>query len=57
MVAGDLVNIFLMRFLMRELFYHLTNPEEGAILPLGGAAANGVHKGFGLLLLSDIRTA
>lgn len=29
---------------------------EGAILPLGGSAANGVHKGFGLLLLSDILT-
>ncbi len=29
---------------------------EGAILPLGGTAANGVHKGFGLLLLSDILT-
>jgi len=30
--------------------------EEGAILPLGGTAANGVHKGLGLLLLSDILT-
>jgi L-2-hydroxycarboxylate dehydrogenase (NAD+) len=30
--------------------------EEGAILPLGGTAANGVHKGFGLLLISDILT-
>lgn len=30
--------------------------EEGAILPLGGTAINGVHKGFGLLLLSDILT-
>src|SRR5512138_3929151 len=30
--------------------------EEGAILPLGGTAMNGVHKGFGLLLLSDIMT-
>jgi LDH2 family malate/lactate/ureidoglycolate dehydrogenase len=30
--------------------------EEGAILPLGSTAANGVHKGFGLLLLSDILT-
>jgi LDH2 family malate/lactate/ureidoglycolate dehydrogenase len=29
---------------------------EGAILPLGSSAANGVHKGFGLLLLSDILT-
>jgi len=29
---------------------------EGAILPLGGTVANGVHKGFGLLLLSDILT-
>jgi len=29
---------------------------EGAILPLGSTAANGVHKGFGLLLLSDILT-
>ncbi len=39
----------------------LTDPEvyfatEGAILPLGSTAANGVHKGFGLLLLSDILT-
>lgn len=53
MVARALVNIFL----VRELFYHLTNPEEGAILPPGGAAANVVHRGFGLLLLSDTRTA
>jgi L-2-hydroxycarboxylate dehydrogenase (NAD+) len=30
--------------------------EEGAILPLGSTAANGVHKGFGLLLVSDILT-
>ena len=30
--------------------------EGGAILPLGSTAANGVHKGFGLLLLSDILT-
>jgi L-2-hydroxycarboxylate dehydrogenase (NAD+) len=30
--------------------------EEGAILPLGSTAANGIHKGFGLLLLSDILT-
>ncbi len=30
--------------------------QEGAILPLGSTAANGVHKGFGLLLLSDILT-
>lgn len=30
--------------------------EEGAILPLGSTAANGVHKGFGLLLFSDILT-
>lgn len=30
--------------------------EQGAILPLGSTAANGVHKGFGLLLLSDILT-
>ncbi len=29
---------------------------EGAILPLGSTTANGVHKGFGLLLLSDILT-
>ena len=29
---------------------------EGAILPLGSTAINGVHKGFGLLLLSDILT-
>jgi L-2-hydroxycarboxylate dehydrogenase (NAD+) len=29
---------------------------EGAILPLGSTPANGVHKGFGLLLLSDILT-
>lgn len=39
----------------------LTDPEvyfatEGAILPLGSTAPNGVHKGFGLLLLSDILT-
>lgn len=39
----------------------ITDPEvyfatEGAILPLGSTAANGVHKGFGLLLLSDILT-
>ncbi len=27
---------------------------EGAILPLGSTAVNGVHKGFGLLLLIDI---
>ncbi|HTU03598.1 MAG TPA: Ldh family oxidoreductase, partial [Candidatus Sulfotelmatobacter sp.] len=27
---------------------------EGAILPLGSTPANGVHKGFGLLLLVDI---
>jgi LDH2 family malate/lactate/ureidoglycolate dehydrogenase len=27
---------------------------EGAILPLGSTAANGVHKGFGLLLLVDV---
>ncbi len=30
--------------------------QEGAILPLGSTSANGVHKGFGLLLLSDILT-
>ena len=30
--------------------------KEGAILPLGSTAANGVHKGFGLLLVSDILT-
>ena len=30
--------------------------EEGAILPLGSTAMNGVHKGFGLLLISDILT-
>lgn len=29
---------------------------EGAILPLGSSTAFGVHKGFGLLLLSDILT-
>lgn len=29
---------------------------EGAILPLGSTPAYGVHKGFGLLLLSDILT-
>ena len=39
----------------------ITDPKvyfatEGAILPLGSTAANGVHKGFGLLLLSDILT-
>ena len=28
--------------------------EPGAILPLGSTAANGVHKGFGLLLIIDI---
>ena len=28
--------------------------EPGAILPLGSTAANGVHKGFGLLLLIDV---
>jgi L-2-hydroxycarboxylate dehydrogenase (NAD+) len=27
---------------------------EGAILPLGSTALNGVHKGFGLLLVADI---
>lgn len=37
----------------------ITDPKvyfamPGAILPLGGTAANGVHKGFGLLLLVDI---
>jgi LDH2 family malate/lactate/ureidoglycolate dehydrogenase len=30
--------------------------EPGAILPLGSTAAYGVHKGFGLLLVSDILT-
>ncbi len=30
--------------------------SEGAILPLGSTPAYGVHKGFGLLLLSDILT-
>lgn len=30
--------------------------EQGAILPLGSTAGNGVHKGFGLLLVSDILT-
>lgn len=30
--------------------------QEGAILPLGSTIANGVHKGFGLLLVSDILT-
>ena len=30
--------------------------KPGAILPLGSTAVNGVHKGFGLLLLSDILT-
>ena len=29
---------------------------EGAILPLGSSSAFGVHKGFGLILLSDILT-
>jgi L-2-hydroxycarboxylate dehydrogenase (NAD+) len=29
---------------------------EGAILPLGSTPASGVHKGFGLLLVSDIFT-
>ena len=29
---------------------------EGAILPLGSSSAFGVHKGFGLLLLSDVLT-
>jgi L-2-hydroxycarboxylate dehydrogenase (NAD+) len=29
---------------------------EGAILPLGSTPQNGVHKGFGLLLVSDILT-
>jgi LDH2 family malate/lactate/ureidoglycolate dehydrogenase len=29
---------------------------QGAILPLGSTPANGVHKGFGLLLVSDILT-
>jgi L-2-hydroxycarboxylate dehydrogenase (NAD+) len=29
---------------------------EGAILPLGSTASNGVHKGFGLLLVTDILT-
>jgi len=29
---------------------------EGAILPLGSSPAFGIHKGFGLLLLSDILT-
>lgn len=30
--------------------------REGAILPLGSTAETGVHKGFGLLLMSDILT-
>ncbi len=30
--------------------------QGGAILPLGSAPAHGVHKGFGLLLVSDILT-
>ena len=30
--------------------------EEGAILPLGSTASHGVHKGFGLLLVTDILT-
>jgi LDH2 family malate/lactate/ureidoglycolate dehydrogenase len=30
--------------------------EEGAILPLGSTPTYGVHKGFGLLLISDILT-
>ena len=30
--------------------------SEGAILPLGSTPAYGVHKGFGLLLLSDVLT-
>ncbi|WP_248926226.1 Ldh family oxidoreductase [Paenibacillus hamazuiensis] len=30
--------------------------EKGAILPLGSTPSHGVHKGFGLLLVSDILT-
>lgn len=30
--------------------------EKGAVLPLGSTIANGVYKGFGLLLVSDIMT-
>jgi L-2-hydroxycarboxylate dehydrogenase (NAD+) len=30
--------------------------REGAILPLGGSLRGGVHKGYGLLLMSDILT-
>ena len=30
--------------------------EEGAILPLGSSPLYGIHKGFGLLLMSDILT-
>ncbi|WP_186445823.1 Ldh family oxidoreductase [Paenibacillus cremeus] len=30
--------------------------EKGAILPLGSTATHGVHKGFGLLLMTDILT-
>lgn len=33
---------------------HIYFADEGAILPLGSTPANGVHKGFGLLLLVDI---
>ena len=39
------------RFITDPATYFAT---EGAILPLGGTPANGVHKGFGLLLLVDI---
>lgn len=40
---------------------YITDPnqyfaEEGAILPLGSTASHGIHKGFGLLLVSDILT-
>jgi len=41
------------RFITDPNVYFAT---QGAILPLGSTAANGVHKGFGLLLLSDILT-
>jgi L-2-hydroxycarboxylate dehydrogenase (NAD+) len=41
--------------------HSITDPDtyfktEGAILPLGSTSTHGVHKGFGLLLLTDIFT-
>jgi len=40
---------------------YITDPnkyfqEEGAILPLGSTPSHGIHKGFGLLLVTDILT-